>query len=107
MADLIDREELIIKIRENCYLLSDFSNSQGYGMFWTGIEQAINEQPPADTERHAHWIFDQRFKGSVDCSNCNFCDSYNDDFGFGTKQDYKEENKFCRNCGYRMDGVIK
>lgn len=43
---LIDADALKEKICNNVYPITDFFNSQDYGMFWTGgIEKAIDEAP--------------------------------------------------------------
>lgn len=83
MADLIDREELKLQIAKQ-------SRYFGFG-FINKIIAIINEQPSADTERHAHWI---RINDVLSqCSNCKTtilrCDTDN----------------YCSHCGCKMDEV--
>lgn len=59
---LIDADALKEKICNNVYPITDFFNSQDYGMFWTGgIEKAIDEAPTIDAEL------------VIRCKDCNFC----------------------------------
>ena len=59
---LIDADALKEKICNNVYPITDFFNSQDYGMFWTGgIEKAIDEAPTIDAEP------------VIRCKDCNFC----------------------------------
>ena len=45
---LIDADALKEIISGNSYILSDSMNSKSFGMFWYGIEQAIDEAPTID-----------------------------------------------------------
>lgn len=69
MADFIDREELKLQIAKQ-------SRYFGFG-FINKIIAIINEQPSADTERHAHWIRNEKLSKShiekiYNCSNCQY-----------------------------------
>lgn len=46
---IIDADKLKITIKEHEYLLINAINSHDYGMFTTGIYQAIDEQPELPT----------------------------------------------------------
>ena len=48
MSRYIDADRLKDTIQNNDYVLSDWINSTGMGMFTTGIFEAIDEQPTAD-----------------------------------------------------------
>lgn len=93
MARLIDADALKEMICNNVYPITDFFNSQDYGMFWTGgIEKAIDEAPTIEAEpiRHGKWIS----HGSY--FTCSVCDE--EQFGIDTGRYY------CQNCGAKMDG---
>lgn len=45
---LIDADALKEIISGNSYILRDSINSMNFGMFWDGIEQAIDESPTVD-----------------------------------------------------------
>ena len=45
---LIDADALKEVISGNSYMLRDSINSMNFGMFWDGIEQAIDEAPTID-----------------------------------------------------------
>lgn len=45
---LIDADALKEIISGNSYILRDSINSMNFGMFWNGIEQAIDESPTID-----------------------------------------------------------
>lgn len=98
---LIDADELLKVITENSYMLCDVSNSKDKGMFLCGIEQAINEMPTVDTERHGHWKIEQENLGNpiyvFTCSQCDvmFCDE--DEYMVNAMN-------YCMNCGAKMDG---
>lgn len=47
---LIDADALKEIISGNSYILRDSINSMNFGMFWDGIEQAIDESPTIDAE---------------------------------------------------------
>lgn len=72
-------------------MLCDVSNSKDKGMFLCGIEQAINEMPTVDTERHGHWIND-RF-----CSKC----------GYDYIKESGRKSKYCPNCGAKTEEVTE
>lgn len=89
MADLIDRENATKLINE---LLEDIHRGK------TELHEQILQQlainitclPPADTERHAHWIDNG---DTYECSNCG------DKF-------YGIDTKYCSSCGCKMDKVV-
>lgn len=88
MADLIDREELLEKI-------------YGSNPYETSIVKFIKDQPPADTERHAHWIFQSETSSAFDkkykCSKCNMVIVVFDEKDL-------IHYPYC-NCGCKMDEV--
>ena len=52
----IDANILFKNITDHHYLIVSYSNSTDYGMFTTGIKQAIDEIPAADVQEVRHWI---------------------------------------------------
>ena len=51
---------------------------------------------------HGHWI--DRGNDIVTCSRCLLTDLYVNEYGEGSFNNYKDENKYCRCCGAKMDG---
>ena len=95
---LIDADALKEIISGNSYILRDSINSMNFGMFWDGIEQAIDESPTIDAEpvRHGHWIEDEiqiHIEKTYHCSECD-CLAWGED----------EKTRYCPICGARMDG---
>lgn len=82
----IDANILFKNITDHHYLIVSYSNSIDYGMFTTGIKQAIDEIPAADVQE------------VVRCKDCKFN-------GYCSVQDYvmfKDDNYCSR--GIRTDG---
>ena len=98
---LINADELKEKIRNNVYLLSDVINSRDYGMFWVGIEQAIDEASTIDAERHGHWIgIDDEPCEVFECDKCGYI---TEDIGCA---DNKPNNfNYCPRCGALMEEI--
>ena len=106
MARLIDADALKEKICNNVYPITDFFNSQDYGMFWTGgIEKAIDEAPTIDAEptRHGKWKEYQRLEanivGELQSAECSVCGRYHTT-PYMHSYDYYE---YCPWCGARME----
>jgi hypothetical protein len=97
MDDYIRRQAAI----EAVINLSDiFVHNLRLMKYETDVQEAINEVPSADVQpvRHGHWIpkFGGKFKGGAywyDCSEC----------GHTVAGGILSGNKFCKNCGARMD----
>ncbi len=89
MARMIDADELMKSIEDNCYSVSQKHNSIEKGMTLNGIKQCIEEQPTVDAEpiRHGNWI-----RNGVFCANCSECGKNSVDIG-----------KYCSNCGAKME----
>lgn len=70
-GDLISRSALKEVITANHYLLSARNNSIDYGMFTTGIMQAI-DHAPAVTPKQGEWIMQRHDLDGCfyTCSNC-------------------------------------
>lgn len=99
MADLIDRENATKLINE---LLEDIHRGK-IELHKQILEQlAINITclPPADTERHAHWI---EYKDITELTlTCNCCGySY-----IEADSNCEERYDFCPHCGCKMDEVV-
>lgn len=100
MADLIDREELL---KKRCYSFqTEFGAFPKHEHFIKRDD--IVSMPPADTERHAHWIFKC---GGIDRTGnyfvyaCSRCDKTIRVYqGYEMVEDYP----YCR-CGCKMDEV--
>lgn len=92
MPDFINREELKLQIAKQ-------SRYFGFG-FINKIMAIINEQPSADTERHAHWGIWDEDTNTYECSNCKN--------PFTLLEGTPEQNTYfyCPYCGCRMDEVI-
>ena len=80
MADLIDRKELLSKLKpfQHNVFISDCMN-------------IVRKMPPADTERHAHWCY----RSTNRFYECSYCGNIT----------YSSEDKYCSNCGCKMDEV--
>lgn len=93
-ADVSKLKDIILK---NQYVLSGATNSIDWGMYTTGIFQAIEEANTADVApiRHGEWIMKPDPYGFFEeipvCSAC----------GCTTKM--RETYNFCPNCGAKMD----
>lgn len=85
-------------IKANHYKLTAKDNSTDYGMFTTGIRQAINETPTADVVevRHGQWswytVFTDYIVIKYVCSQCNCTNKY--------------ATAFCPHCGAQMDEEV-
>lgn len=101
---LIDADALKEKICNNVYPITDFFNSQDYGMFWTGgIEKAIDEAPTIETEPReiGHWLpYEFGDYHWHKCSVCGKADKYIETIGNGDLQAIRH---FCPICGARME----
>lgn len=106
MADLIDRDKLLLILKKND---EEYWNSKGGG--YTVSQDIIDEirfMPKVDTDRHAHWIKHKPNEEQMKayhrlgfgkamnvksiywlCSNCN---------GWGTPA-----YKYCPHCGCKME----
>ena len=110
---LIDADKLKEVISSNHYLLSAKHNSTDYGMFTTGIIEAIDNAQPVeqnwrfyydhgyaqakrDFERpHGKWIEGEN--GNIKCNKCGCEIRYS--YLIGNKSDFP---KFCCDCGADM-----
>lgn len=91
---LIDADALKHVICDHAYLVQDFFNSIGYGMFWSGgIEKAIDNAPTVDAVpvRHGKWIDKS---GGIEgaWNHCSVC---------GERA--IELYDYCPNCGAKME----
>ena len=94
MRKYIDPEHLKAVIKDHTYLLTDHINSTDYGMFWCGIEQAIDQESAADVRenRRGRWIKQNPLVDTEECSLCGY-----------NVIDEEFETPFCPWCGARMD----
>ena len=99
---LIDADNLVDELEEladsyvdnNC---SDFTRGTYNACRQQGVDAAIEvvkEQTPIDTVKHGRWI-KRNTVGTATCSICGgiIYNSYD-----------SEANKYCPNCGAKMDG---
>lgn len=92
--DCVSKHDIWKIIEDNAYWVRCNENSTEKGMTLTGINQALNECPPViPTERTGEWIADD---GDATCSHCQRLFK-------GTKYDRMYNEKFCPNCGARME----
>ena len=91
---LIDADALKEIISGNSYILRDSINSMNFGMFWDGIEQAIDESPTIDAVPIV-WCKDCRYyqdnNGGYPNADCKWC-----------KDETPDANDYC-SCGERKD----
>lgn len=97
MSRYIDADKFLETVKEHQYLLCSHSNSQDYGMFTTGIKQALDEQPTADVAevKRGYWVLKERLY-----PHCSICGKPSDYECDGTHA----QSKYCPNCGARVDG---
>ena len=98
---LIDADELKELICNNVYPVQDAFNTQDYGMFWTGgIEKGIDEAPTIDAEpvRHGHWIYCRDRYADHKQYQCSVCGKH-----MWSKEKYIKDEKYCFNCGAKME----
>ena len=103
--DLISRKALKEVITANHYLLSARNNSTDYGMFTTGIMQAIDNSPTVVNEKltserpQGEWINREAVSNTTfpfwERYECNKCHKYS---GY---------SNFCPNCGADMRKGVK
>lgn len=100
MADLIDREELLLILKKND---EQYWNSKGGGYAVSqDIIDEIRFMPKVDTERHAHWeqpsYFDEE-NNVFQCSNCK------EEFVLISGSPKENEYEYCPHCGCKMEEV--
>ena len=94
---LIDADELGKVISANHYLLSAKNNSVNYGMFTTGIMQAIDNAPTVEERPTGEWEepFEWNGKTYHKCTNCHI------------SSQLILINNYCPYCGAKMKGGRK
>ena len=115
---LIDADALKDTICSNVYPVTDYFNSQDYGMFWTGgIEKAIDEQPTIESAQpdiiHCkdckHWMpYDWMFSEVWQSQNmddypeneigCVYCDRNMGANDFCSKAEMRNEEEDNEQC---------
>ncbi len=101
MADSIDRKELLNNRPEylNPQMEDEIQSARHKG--WNDCNSyyydLIIKQPKVDTERHAHWIYDE-YGETCSCSNC--------DEVFSVNPHEKNRSNYCCFCGAKMDEVV-
>lgn len=96
---LIDADALMGVVTKNSYMLRSEHNTTDYGMFLSGIKQAVDEAPAADVQPvvHGRWIDigenDADGNGKFRCSVCGSQDRHARDI----------EVPHCWYCGATMD----
>lgn len=114
MADLIDREEAIKVISNDSLDVKCFCVI-GRGQENRELAKTINDYvdllletakrkilslPKADTERHAHWVAEER-KPYYMCSNCR-----RNALRFWFEPE-SQLSDYCPHCGCKMDEVVE
>jgi formamidopyrimidine-DNA glycosylase len=98
MADSIDRKELLNNRPEylNPQMEDEIKSArhQGWNDCNSYYYDLIIKQPKVDTERHAHWIYDE-YGETCSCSNC--------DEVFSVNPYEKNRSNYCPTCGAKMD----
>ena len=94
MIDLVDRERLL-----NNRVYSIKSGKPNYEKKKKNLVNDILTAPTVDTEQHAYWK--PMNEHTVYCSHCKTI-LETDKLNFHR---WKKQNKFCRNCGCKMDEV--
>ena len=90
---LIDADALKEAIKNDMYVVDYGVEGAIYGMYWSGIENAIDEQPTVE-QKAGKWLIaekDRYMVHSVRCSVsvCGYCISW--------------MANYCPNCGARME----
>ena len=95
MRKYIDPEHLKAVIKDHTYLLTDHINSTGYGMFWCGIEHAIDEEPEADVRENTVGAWVWAAGDTVICNRCGYPIPWIEGTGY-------EFGNYCPQCGADM-----
>lgn len=104
-SDLISRIGLLEDLGASCYDLDALTGVTGDERT---LQEAIMQYPASDAVQvvHGHWVHCKGRSNLWYCSECGDKMLYNP-----TRRTYNivklsmaEKNKFCRNCGARMDG---
>ena len=74
---LIDADALKEVISGNSYILRDSINSMNLGMFWDGIEQAIDEAPTIDAVPKQHLV---NWAHVIRCKDCIYWQDNNNGY---------------------------
>ena len=98
---LIDADALMEIVTRNSYMLRAEHNSADYGMFLSGIKQAVDEAPAADVQPvvHGWWVEIGRNSHDYETSieeKCSLCGRY------VYRYDTQPQDNYCPNCGARM-----
>ena len=90
MSKYINADELMEIIKTHHYMLANATNSRDYGMFTTGIEQAISETESVEIVR----CKDCKYLFEIDPDNLYVCDRI--DIGMDGEPSFlNPENDFC------------
>lgn len=98
MADLIERKD-VLELVKNYKDRNIDCVAIGSGTAKARLMGKIRELPQADTERHAHWVFDSEY-GYLITHKCSKCGQ------ILTIMKGKELKHYCCNCGCKMDEVV-
>lgn len=90
---LIDADALKEVIKNDIYVVDYGEEGAIYGMFWSGIEYEIDEQPTVK-QKTGKWI---RKGMSINCSVCKKC-SWSLCF-----EDTVRQFNYCPHCGAKME----
>lgn len=97
---LIDADTLKEAIKNDMYVVDYGDEGAIYGMFWSGIENAIDEQPTA--EKTGKWIIEieeehtEKYDARIPHWFCSCCRTEYDPY-FATRVNY------CYVCGAEME----
>lgn len=97
MSRLIDADKLLKKA-------ITVENVNATGRTKTMVDtNDIDAAPAIDAEPVVHAYWEDRGNDMCSCSRCRFTDLYVNEIGEGSISEYRDENKYCRNCGAKMD----
>lgn len=95
---LIDANSLMKTVQANDYMLCSLTNSTDRGMFTSGIQQAVDEQPTIDPES-------LRAKGRWELVTTKYLAAQYGRVGYCTNcNEERLVDKYCPNCGAKMEG---
>jgi len=99
---LIDADTLKEAIKSDIYVVDYGDEGAIYGMFWSGIEYEIDEQPTVE-KKTGKWVQHTEYREWDVCSVCGMgCKRREYGVQDGHEWILEESYPFCPNCGSRM-----
>ena len=97
---LIDANSLMKTVQANDYMLCSLTNSTDRGMFTSGIQQAVDEQPTIDPESlrpKGRWDWKHRHKGGF--HKYTGVDEYGETHTITVDERFECDEPYCPECG--------